>query len=142
MSIHSPEQPEEPELEQQPEPGRWQSVRQWLGLFAVETGNERGRNDSVSNGNGVPTNGDGHADEPLRPGPITAMEVLERLERNEAEQTPPGFPEPYKIGIQEYPGNALWRGINSPEEAAAVLRTIGKLDPPHVLAERAAAADD
>lgn len=133
MSILST--PEQAEPERQRQRGSvWQELLRRFRLGAVESSEQQGENRTMS-GNGNGDNGDGGAEQ-VGAGPMTVEKVLAELERQKEAEVPPGLPTPYEIGNQVYPGTALWRGINTPEEAAAVGRALSKLDPPHVLAER------
>jgi hypothetical protein len=131
MSIESPDPV--PRRQRQ-RGGAWRGFLRRFGLGAVEPSDQREENRSVS-GNGNGDNGGGDVEQ-VDAGPITVEKVLADLERQKEAEVPAGLPTPYPLGNQVYPGTALWRGINTPEQAAAVGRALSKLDPPHVLAER------
>jgi hypothetical protein len=108
-----------------------------LGIGAVDLPTmQREGKESVSNGNGA--NENGAVKQPAENRPKTVAQVVDELERQQAAEVPAELPKPYELGNQVYPGTALWRGINTPEEATAVGRALSRLDPPHILAERAA----
>jgi hypothetical protein len=116
----------QPEKERK-QPSGWRRFLRRFGLGTVEPVSQRRSDES----------GTGNADQPpVGIKVITAMEMLENLDRKRAEKAPADLPEPYELGAQEYPGNSLFRSDLDPRERNAVLEAVAMLEPAHVVAER------